>query len=163
MLCEHDFCTKHVTQEPASIECGVFRTLQEMQNRGWSRHSLSSAPKQSGNTRATPNIVDKAIADSAVHTRMTWKFLFDVFGGSGFVAITTIIWFLRGYVLDTKFGTKYDVTQPLVLAGIRQDVSAGECVAGMISPPRQHTSCSSKVIISASASIANLLQRARIP
>ena len=51
------------------------------------------------------------------------------------------------------------VTLPLVLARIRQDVSAGKCVAGMI---RLHTSCSSKVM-SATASIANLLHRARMP
>ena len=60
-----------------------------------------------------------------------------------------------------RFGPKYDVTQPLVLTRIRQDVSAGKCVAGMISPPRQHTSGSPKVI-SASAAIANLLHRARM-
>ena len=69
---------------------------------------------------------------------------------------------LRGYVLDTKFGPRYDVKKPLVLTRIRQDISAGKCVAGMISPPRQHTSCSSEVF-SASASIVNLHHRARIP
>ena len=42
-----------------------------------------------------------------------------------------------------SFGPQYDVTQLLVVTRIRQDVSAGTCVAGMISPPRQHTSCSS--------------------
>ena len=69
---------------------------------------------------------------------------------------------LRGYVLDTKIGPMYDVTQPLVLIGIPQDVSAGKCVAAMISPPRQYTSCSSKVV-SVNAAIANLLHRARMP
>ena len=54
------------------------------------------------------------------------------------------------------------MAQPLVLTRLRQDVSAGKCVAGLISPPQQHTSCPSKVI-SASASIANLLHRARMP
>ena len=55
-----------------------------------------------------------------------------------------------------------NVTELLVLTRIRQDVATGKCVAGMISPPRQHTSCSSKVI-SASTSIAHLLHRVRIP
>ena len=54
------------------------------------------------------------------------------------------------------------MTQPNVLSSIRQDVSAGKCVAGMISPPRQLSSCSSKVV-SATAAIANLLHRARTP
>ena len=69
---------------------------------------------------------------------------------------------LHGYVLDTIFGPRYDVTKPFVLTRIRQDVSAGRCVAGVISPPRQHTSCCSKVM-SASASTANLPHRARMP
>ena len=54
------------------------------------------------------------------------------------------------------------MTQPLVLFRIRRDVFAGKCVAGMISPPRLHTSCSSKVI-SVTASIASLLHRVRTP
>ena len=45
---------------------------------------------------------------------------------------------------------------------IQQDVSAGKCVAGMMSPPRQHASRSPKVI-SACVAIANLLHRARMP
>ena len=52
--------------------------------------------------------------------------------------------------------------EPLALTRIRQDVSAGKCVTGMIPPPRQDTSYSPKVI-SASAAIANLLHRARMP
>ena len=83
-------------------------------------------------------------------------------GGSGFLTKATQHLGLRGYVLDTKFGPRYDVTQPLVLTRIRQDVSAGKCVSGMISLPRQRTSSSSKVI-SATASIATLLHRARMP
>ena len=43
-------------------------------------------------------------------------------------------------MLATKFGSSYDVTDPLVLTRMRQDVSAGKCVAEMISPPQQHTS-----------------------
>ena len=88
--------------------------------------------------------------------------MLDVFGGPGFLAKASNHLVLRGYVLDMKFGPRYDVTKPLVLTRIRQDVSAGKCVAGVISPPRQHTSCSPKVI-SASAAIANLLHRARMP
>ena len=74
---------------------------------------------------------------------------------------TTHHLFLRFYMLEKKFRPRYDVTIPLVLTRNRQDVSAGKCVAGMTSPPRQHTSCSHKVI-SASAAIANLRHRARM-
>ena len=87
--------------------------------------------------------------------------MLDVFGGSGFLAKATNHLGLRGYVLDTMFGPRYDVTKLLVLTRIRQDISAGKFVAGMISPPRQHTLCSSKVV-SASAAIANLFHRARM-
>ena len=58
---------------------------------------------------------------SVFHKRMTGKDVPDVFGGSGFVANATNHLGPRGYVLDTKFGRKYDVTQPLVLTRIRQD------------------------------------------
>ena len=54
---------------------------------------------------------------------MTGKYFVDVFGGSGFLAKTTKHLDLRGYVFDTKFGPKYDVTKPLVLTRIRQHVS----------------------------------------
>ena len=49
-------------------------------------------------------------------------------------------------MVDAKFDCRYDVTKPLVLDRIRQYVSAAKCVAGMISPPRHHTSCSHKII-----------------
>ena len=103
--------------------------------------SPAPAPRQAGNTRATCRCVaDKATASPAVHKRMTGKFLLDVFGGSGFLTKATHHLGLRGYVLDTKFALRYDVTQPLVLTRIRQDVSAGKCVAGTISPPRHSKS-----------------------
>ena len=136
---------------------------QEQSSRGRLPLSPSRGPKQAGNTRATcRGTGDRAIANPSAHKRMTGKRMLDVFGGPGFLAKATNHLGLRGYVLDTRFGPRYDVTKPLVIARIRQDVSAGKCVAGMVSPPRQHTSYSSKVI-SASASIANLLHRARMP
>ena len=73
----------------------------------------------------------------------------EVFCGSGFLTVATNHLGLRGHVPDTKFGPECGVTQPLVLTRIRQHVSAGNCVAGMIS------SCSPKVI-AASADIANV-------
>ena len=48
-----------------------------------------------------------------------------VFGGNGFLTKATNLLGLRGYVLGTKFGPRYDVTQAIVLSRIRQDVSAG--------------------------------------
>ena len=65
-------------------------------------------------------------------------------------------------VLDTKFGPRNDMTKLLFSPEFDRDVFAGKCVAGMISPPRQYTSCTTKVI-SASAAIANLFHRARTP
>ena len=62
--------------------------------------------------------------------------MLDVFSGSGFLAKATNHLGLRCYVLDTKFGSRYDVTKPLVLTRIRQDVSAAKCVEGMISTSR---------------------------
>ena len=44
-----------------------------------------------------------------------WKVYADVFGGSGFVAKATDHLGLRGYVLDTKFGPRCDLTKLLVL------------------------------------------------
>ena len=61
---------------------------------------------------------------------MTGKYMLDVFGGVGPLAKATDLLGLRGYVLDTKLGCRYDVTKPIVLTRIRQDVSAG-----MIQPP----------------------------
>ena len=90
-------------------------------------------------------LVDQAIADPSVRKRMTGKYMFDVFGGNGFLTQATNQLGLRGSVLDTTVGLRYGVTQPIVLTRMRQDVFAGKCVAGMISLPRQHTSCSSKI------------------
>ena len=89
--------------------------------------------------------------------------MLDVFGGPGFLAKATNHLGLLGYVLDTKFGLRYDVTMTtlLVLTRIRQDVAAVKGVAGMISPPRRHTPCSPKVV-SASAPVANFLRRVRM-
>ena len=139
----------------------VPNTSQRSQHRLNAGFQILSAPKQSGNTRVTcRGVVDKAFADPVVQKRMTGKFMLDVFGVSGFVAQATNQLGVRGYVLDTKFGPRYDVTQPLVLTGIRQHVFAGKCFAELISPPRHHSLCFHKVI-SASATIANLLHRAR--
>ena len=114
--------------------------------------SPMSPPKQS---RATcRGVVDQAFADPVVHKRMTGKYMLDVFGGSGFVAKATAHLGLRGNVLDTKFWRRYNVTKPLFSPEFDRMFSPEKCVAGMISPPRQHTACSPKVI-SASAAIAN--------
>ena len=87
-----------------------------------------SAPKQSVNTRAAcRGVIDQAFADPALRKRMIGRSMFEVFSGSGFMAKTANHMGSRGHVLDTKFGARYDVTKPLVLARIRQDVSAGKC------------------------------------
>ena len=134
---------------------------------GCNRHFCDSTAARfqnsarSAKTRSCLGVVDKAFADPVILKRTTGKYVLDVFGGPGYLAKASNQLGLRGDVLNTKFGPKYDVTKPLIPTRIRQDISAGNCVAGMISPPRQHTSGSSKVI-PASAAIANLLHRARM-
>ena len=69
--------------------------------------------------------------------------------------------FFNGYVLDTKFGPRYDVSKP----PYSHPHSTGrplENVSQESIPPQQHTKCSPKVI-SASAATENLLQCARVP
>ena len=148
------------TRSVESVHCRKMRQKPSSSSR--LQLSRSPAPKQVGNTRATcRGIVDREIP--AVHKRMTGKYMLDVFGGPGFLATASNLLGLCGHALDTKFGARYDVTIALVLNRVRQDVSAGKCVAAMIiSLPRLLTSCSSQVI-SASASTANLLHRARVP
>ena len=125
--------------------------------------SPAPTPKQAGNPRATcRGFINRATASPAARQRMTGKYIFEVFDGSGFLTKATKQLGVRGHMLDTKFGVRCDVTQPFVLTRIRHDVSAGKCVAGMISPPLQDTSFFSKVE-SSSAAIANVLHRAHMP
>ena len=165
-----DVTTKTGSLDGLVVRVGGSRTLQNIQKRGqWARFdnsrlplSPSPAPKQVENTRATcRGVCDKTIQSPAVHKRMPGEYLLDVFGVCGFFGKRGKSFGFRGYVLDTKFDLWYDVTQPPFLTRIRQDVSSGKCVAGMLSPPRLHTSCSSNVI-SAIPAIANLLHRARL-
>ena len=122
-----------------------------------------SPPKQAGNTRATcRGIVNKAIASRAAHKRITGACIIDVFGGDGFLTKATNLLGLRGHALDTKVGPSIRRDRAHCFSRIRLDVTVGKCVARKISPPRQHTSCSSKVV-SATAAIDNLLHRARTP
>ena len=74
--------------------------------------------------------VDTATVSPSSHKWMTAKYMLDVFGGARFLARTTNHLGLRGCVLDTKFGPRYDVTKPLVLTRIRHNISVGKRVAG---------------------------------
>ena len=47
--------------------------------------------------------------------RATEKHVLGVFGRNDFLTKATTRFGLRGHVLDTKFGARYDVTHPLVL------------------------------------------------
>ena len=103
-----------------------------------------------------------AVVNPPAHKRLAGRYWLDVFGGAGDLAKMTDHLGLCGDVLDAKFGSRYDLTKPFVLlTKTQQEVSTGKSVAYMISPPRQHTSDSDKVI-SASATMANL-HRARMP
>ena len=128
-----------------------FRTLQEVQRRGqWSSvtrydksrrlaadyHSLPRLRNKLETLAQRAEVfLTKATESPAAHRRMTGKYMIDVFGGSGFLTKVTNQLGLRGYVLDTKLGARYDVTQPIVLTRIRQDVSLGNCVVGVSSLP----------------------------
>ena len=102
--------------------------------------SPATAPRQAKNTRATcRGIVDRSIANPPAHKRLAGEYILDVFGGPAFLAKSSNHLGLRGYVLDTILGAMYDVIKPLVFTRIRKYVSAGACVARMISPPRRHT------------------------
>ena len=109
-----------------------FRTLQEVQKRGQWR-AVSSVTRDDKGSRlaadchSTPPTLRNMLGRLARRAEA----LFDVFGGAGFLATPTNHLGMRGFVLDTKFGPRYDLTNPLVLTRIRQDVSAGK-VTGMI-------------------------------
>ena len=154
-------------QSGASIDrVRGFRTLLKVQQRGQWR-ALGSVARYDKSSRlaadyhylslALRNKLETVVANPSARKRMTGKYMLDVFGGHGFLAKASNHLGLRGYVLDAKFGSRYDVTKPLVLTRIRQDVSSGKCVAGMISPPRQHN------VVSASAAVADVLHLARMP
>ena len=122
----------------------------------------SPSPKQVGNTRATcRGIADNAMAHPSAHKHMIGKYMIDVSDLASWQK-RQITWVCVATCWTQSLDQGKNVTQLLVLTRIRQDVATRKCVAGMISPPRQHTSCSSKVI-SASTSIAHLLHRVRIP
>ena len=75
---------------------------------------------------------------------MTGNYILDVFSGTGFMAREANHVGLRGCVLDTKSDPRYDVFR-------------GKCVAGMITPPRQHVSCFFKKT-SACEAVASVLR-----
>ena len=135
--------TMYQTQSQHRSGAGFQHSARSPKTNSLSPLSPSPAQKQIGHTRATC-VVDKATAGPAARKSMTGKYLLDMFGGAGFLSKATNDLGLRGYVLDTTFGTKYEVTKPLVLTWFRQDVPAGKCVAAVVSPPRPHTSCSSQ-------------------
>ena len=72
-----------------------------------------------------------------------------------------IIWVCVGMCSTRSLNPGVTWQNPLV-SPERQDVSTRKCVAGIISRPRQHTSCP-PIVFSASTAIANLLHRARMP
>ena len=136
-----------------------FRTLYQVQNTR-SVESVSSvtrcdkSSRLAANCHCLPRPLRDKLETVAERTEVllmrklqVWR-LPNVFGGYGFVTLATHPLSVRGRVLTLKF-----------LSRIRQDVSAGKCVAGMSSHSRQHASCSPEVV-SASAATVNLLRRA---
>ena len=113
-----NFATSATTRSVESFQqCRKMPQVQSLGGRLSSSRSLT--PKQVGNTCATcRGIADNAIAHPSAQKRIrrVWW-----------------IWLRGKSVKSLRFGPKYDVTQPLVLTRIRQDVSAGKCVAAMIS------------------------------
>ena len=114
---------------PAAF-CARDQNFAKSSNDGrWPPLFPSPAPKQVGTIRVTcRGAIDKTIPSPTAHKRMTGKYMPDVFGELGTLAKASNLRGLHGHVLETKFGTRYDVTQSPVLIGIRQDVSVGRCV-----------------------------------
>ena len=88
-----------------------FRTLQEKAGAGGRRAAVSQDTTKAVVWRPTSTLSSPAPKQSG-NTRATCRGVVDKFGGSGFVATATNQ-FGCGFVLDTKFGPRYDVTQPL--------------------------------------------------
>ena len=90
---------------------------------------------------------------------MTGKYMLDVFGGPGFLAKASNHMGLRGYVLDTKCGPRYDVTS---LSPEFDKTSPLE-----MSRRNDFTSTTTHFVVLQSyflhPAIANLLQRAGMP
>ena len=152
-------CTKRVTVEPASIGCAVSELCKKCRDEvsGW------RSPVSEDTTKAVVLRPITSVSRSHSHKVETCATCRSIVNRAfETCSLDLVSWRkrLRGSLLDTTFGPRYDVTMLLVLTGTRQDVAAGKCVAG-ISPPRQHTSRSHK-IMSASAAIADSLYRARI-
>ena len=88
-----------------------FRTLQEKAGAGGRRAAVSQDTTKAVVWRPTSTLSSPAPKQSG-NTRATCRGVVDKFGGSGFLATATNQ-FGCGFVLDTKFGPRYDVTQPL--------------------------------------------------
>ena len=157
----HTFARSAKTRSVESFHC---RRIRQKQSSG-SLPPLccSPAPTQIETTGVTcRGEVDEASASPAVHERMTGNVGSACSVDVAFWRKRQIIWDCVAMCSTQNLVPRYDVTKPLVLARIGQDVSAGKCVAKVMSPPRKQTSCSSKVL-AASASVANLLHCARMP
>ena len=154
-------CTKHITVEPASTGCAVSEFCKICKDEvSEERSAVSQDTTKSTSLAADYHSLPRPLcnrlevlltASPAAHKRMIGKSMVDVFGRNDALTKATHWLGLRGHVLVAKVGPSWDVSWI-----IRQDVSAEKCVAGMVSPPLQHASSSSKVI-SASSAIANLL------
>ena len=169
----HDLCAKRATVESAIGRVRGFRNLQKVQKRGqWKAYSsvYKTRPEQSSGgrlplspRRPLRNKLEEHMQRAVVLLtkrvwrsnclQNAWRVCWIWLRGKGNKLILVCV----DMCSTQSFGSRHDVTQPLVLTWIRQDVSAGRRVAGKISLPRQHS------LFSVSAAIANLLHRTRMP
>ena len=122
--------TRHNGQ--ASIWCAVSELCKKFKKRGqWrafssvARYDRSSRLEADCHSLLLPlRSFSSQVDDWIVYARrVRWTWLPDKSDeSSGFALLCTV----------TNFGPRYDVPKPIVLTRIRQDVSAGKCVAGMI-------------------------------
>ena len=103
--------TKYQTRHSGSQHrsgAGFHSTLQEAQD-GVGGTTLSLSRSETKYALG----VDEATAGPSVYKRIAGKYLLNVFDGSGFLAKAENHLGLRGHVLDTNFGPRYDVAKSL--------------------------------------------------
>ena len=99
-------CTEHVTVEPASIGCAVSELCRNSKDQPTKEHSAVSQNITKEMVWRPPTTLSRAHSETSwkycgqrlqilwFAKRMTWKYVLDVFGGSGVSAG------LHGHVLD---------------------------------------------------------------
>ena len=136
--CNRHFEPQEHDHVPNAAQCSQFRSGAWFQNSARSAktrsvdnvqqcHKIRQKQSSGGRlplTRARSRTCSCLRECFQLASRVTGARLRNVFSGHGFLTKATHRLGLRGFVLDTKFGPRCDVSQPLVPTRIRQNVSA---------------------------------------